>query len=304
MTKLDLITGFLGSGKTTFIKNYVEYLKSKGENVCIIENDFGAINVDLLLASSLDVDTEMIIGGSDLDCHKRRFKTKLISLIHKHYDRIIIEPSGVYDTDEFFDTVYEDVIYDNYEIGNVFCIYDINTKNLSEEDAYIFVSESANASKIIVTKRDNLDKKVDLDYINQLHKKFQSSRTFTTNDIVYNDNLNFDFIINAGYKSADHIKKQVISKNDYETLYILDKDIKLSDIDKIKDEIFCEKYGGIYRVKGFIYDDIYYAINLTKNEKKIEPIKNGQKVIIIIGKNLKKELIENIFSFTNNNSKS
>ena len=37
MVKIDLITGFLGSGKTTFIKKYVKYLIDKGENVCILE---------------------------------------------------------------------------------------------------------------------------------------------------------------------------------------------------------------------------------------------------------------------------
>jgi len=40
MVKIDLITGFLGSGKTTFIKKYGSYLMEKGENLGILENDF------------------------------------------------------------------------------------------------------------------------------------------------------------------------------------------------------------------------------------------------------------------------
>ena len=36
MVKIDLITGFLGSGKTTFIKKYAKYLMDTGENICII----------------------------------------------------------------------------------------------------------------------------------------------------------------------------------------------------------------------------------------------------------------------------
>lgn len=43
MIKVDLITGFLGSGKTTFIRKYASYLVEKGMKVGIIENDFGAI---------------------------------------------------------------------------------------------------------------------------------------------------------------------------------------------------------------------------------------------------------------------
>ena len=49
MVKIDLITGFLGSGKTTFIKKYAKYLLDKGMSIGILENDFGAVNVDMLL---------------------------------------------------------------------------------------------------------------------------------------------------------------------------------------------------------------------------------------------------------------
>ena len=43
MVKIDLITGFLGSGKTTFIKKYATYLMRKGLNIGILENDHGAV---------------------------------------------------------------------------------------------------------------------------------------------------------------------------------------------------------------------------------------------------------------------
>ena len=49
MVKIDLITGFLGSGKTTFIKKYAKYLIDQGLNIGILENDFGAVNVDMML---------------------------------------------------------------------------------------------------------------------------------------------------------------------------------------------------------------------------------------------------------------
>ena len=46
MVQVDLITGFLGAGKTTFLRRYVRYLVEQGHNVCILENDFGAVNVE------------------------------------------------------------------------------------------------------------------------------------------------------------------------------------------------------------------------------------------------------------------
>lgn len=106
MVKIDLITGFLGSGKTTFIKKYADYLIRQGCNIGILENDYGAINVDMMLLQELEgkhCELEMVSGGccQDSDAHRRRFKTKLISMGMCGYDRILVEPSGVFDMDDF-----------------------------------------------------------------------------------------------------------------------------------------------------------------------------------------------------------
>ena len=53
MISIDLITGFLGSGKTTFIKKYAKYLIDQGKNIGILENDFGAVNVDAMLLQEI-----------------------------------------------------------------------------------------------------------------------------------------------------------------------------------------------------------------------------------------------------------
>ena len=42
MIKIDLITGFLGAGKTAFIRKYAKYLIDSGKNIGVLENDFGA----------------------------------------------------------------------------------------------------------------------------------------------------------------------------------------------------------------------------------------------------------------------
>ena len=125
MVKIDLITGFLGSGKTTFIKKYAKYLMTQGMNIGILENDFGAVNVDMMLLKDLEGDQcelEMVAGGCDADCHRRRFKTKLIAMGMCGYDRVIVEPSGIFDVDEFFDVLREEPLDQWYEIGSVITI--------------------------------------------------------------------------------------------------------------------------------------------------------------------------------------
>ena len=105
MIKIDLITGFLGSGKTTFIRKYVKYLLDRGLKVGILENDYGAINIDLMLLGNLigdNCELEMIIGGGDLETHKRRFRAKLIAMAMSGYDRVVVEPSGIFEPKKFF----------------------------------------------------------------------------------------------------------------------------------------------------------------------------------------------------------
>ena len=156
MVKVDLITGFLGAGKTTFIKKYARYLMDQGMNIGILENDLGAINVDMMLLHDLEgeqCELEMVSGGCDRDCYKRRFKTKLIAMGMCGYDRVLIEPSGVFDVDDFFDTLYEEPLDRWYQIGNVITILDARLeKKLQPQAEYLLASEAADDGCVVLSK--------------------------------------------------------------------------------------------------------------------------------------------------------
>lgn len=156
MITIDLITGFLGSGKTTFIEKYARWLVAKGERVCILANDYGAINIDRVLLQDLlgpNCELEMVVGGDGAEAHQRRFRTKLISMAMLGYTRVLVEPSGIYDIDEFFDTLYEEPLDRWYEVGSVLAIVDARLDpTLSEASRYLLASEAAGAGKIILSK--------------------------------------------------------------------------------------------------------------------------------------------------------
>lgn len=156
MITIDLITGFLGSGKTTFIEKYARWLVAKGERVCILENDYGAINIDRVLLQDLlgpNCELEMVVGGDGAEAHQRRFRTKLISMAMLGYTRVLVEPSGIYDVDEFFDTLYEEPLDRWYEVGSVLAIVDARLDpGLSPASRYLLASEAAGAGKIILSK--------------------------------------------------------------------------------------------------------------------------------------------------------
>ena len=68
MIKVDLITGFLGSGKTTFLKRYAKFLLGRGQRIGILENDYGAVNVDMMLLRELEGENcglDMVAGAGD-----------------------------------------------------------------------------------------------------------------------------------------------------------------------------------------------------------------------------------------------
>ena len=156
MIKIDLITGFLGAGKTTFIHAYARWLMAQGQKIGILENDYGAVNVDRMLLQDLEgpqCDLDMIAGGCDADCHRRRFRTKLIAMGMLGYDRVLVEPSGIYDVDEFFDALCEAPLDRWYEPGSVIAILDAGLEEeLSPAAAYLLASEAASAGCVVLSR--------------------------------------------------------------------------------------------------------------------------------------------------------
>lgn len=303
MIKIDLITGFLGSGKTTFIKKYAHHLLKQGYKIGIIENDYGAVNVDMMLLQDMmgeKCDLEMISGGCDQETHKRRFKTKLISMGMLGYDRILIEPSGIYDVDEFFDVLYEEPLNQWYEIGNVLTIVNAKLDNyLSQESNYLLASQVAHAGCVILSKSQNVsykDIQKTIHDINQSLNAIQCQRQIKDEVISKSwedfTEKDFEMILSCGYRNESYIKH--CHDYSYQTLYFLNNHINKDDLKEmihhIMNDLSC---GQVFRIKGFIQvsQDEWIEMNVTHDHICIQPIKVGQEVIIIIGERLNEEKI-------------
>lgn len=300
MIQIDLITGFLGSGKTTFIKQYASYLMSSGQRIGILENDYGAVNVDMMLLQDLmgeQCELEMVSGGYDADCHKRRFKTKLITMAMFGYDRVLVEPSGIYDVDEFFDTLREEPLDNWYEIGNVIAIVDAKLEaDASRQTNYLLASQIANAGQIVLSKSQEATEEEiagTIAHLNRAMEQFQCRRRFGT-DVVQKDwnqltEEDFKAISTCGYMLEDHVKFQLEQDNAFSSLYYLDVRIPEQELrdrtEKMMKDTAC---GHIFRVKGFVLkeDGQWLELNATQQTISVKPIQNGQEIIIVIGENL------------------
>lgn len=309
MIKADLVTGFLGSGKTTFIKKYAKYLIEKGEKVGILENDFGAVNVDMMLLSELEgekCELEMVAGGCDYDCHVRRFKTKLIQMYMTGYDRVIVEPSGIYDVDEFFDVIRDETLERWYEIGNVFAIVDAKTEGeLSEQSRYMMASQLACAGKAVFSSTQNAsDEDIEntVKIMNEALEEFKCKRRFDKNECELKnweelDEEDFERLEKSGYRLEDHVKQQVSRENSFDSVYLMNMEIELKELeDEARRVLADEECGKIFRIKGFLKSgDKWYEMNATRREIRAEERDNGQSVVIIIGEKINREKIEEIF---------
>ena len=95
MTKIDIISGFLGAGKTTFIKKMINEA-FQGEQIVLIENEFGEVGIDGGFLKDAGIEITEMNSGCICCSLVGDFGKNLNEVITKyHPDRILIEPSGV-----------------------------------------------------------------------------------------------------------------------------------------------------------------------------------------------------------------
>ncbi len=95
MTKIDIISGFLGAGKTTFIKKLLEEAIA-GEKVVLIENEFGEIGIDGSLMQNSGIEVREMNSGCICCSLVGDFGKSLAEVLTNYApDRVLIEPSGV-----------------------------------------------------------------------------------------------------------------------------------------------------------------------------------------------------------------
>ena len=334
MVKVDLITGFLGSGKTTFIRKYAQYLMDTGKNIGILENDYGAVNVDMMLLQDLmgdNCELEMISGGCDKDCHRRRFKTKLIAMGMCGYDRVIVEPSGIFDVDEFFDILHEEPLNRWYQIGNVIAIVDSKLESdLSDEADFILASEVADAGCIVMSKSQEATPEEiqgTIEHVNCALEKVHCSRRFgkdfdgsgeagVTNNVIHKNwdemsKEDFERIASCGYEMASYRKPEFEAEDAFTSLYFMNVKMTEKELREAAEKILSDsECGRVFRMKGFMKIDSnsedssgksvqtesegqqWIELNATKNEITIRPLHVGQEVLIVIGEGLQEEKIK------------
>ena len=128
MIPLALVAGFLGSGKTTFLRRMSE--RNDGRRLAFLVNDFAAVDVDAQLLSQLDGEIVSIPGGSIFcRCLATTFTNALkkIARLEPRVDGVIIEASGMADPRSLADVLRETRLDEIYELSTVVSLVDPGT---------------------------------------------------------------------------------------------------------------------------------------------------------------------------------
>ena len=316
-TKVDIVSGFLGAGKTTLINKLLKCEEYK-KDIALIENEFGDIGIDGDLISSTDINIKEINSGCICCSVANDFYNGIIAIVDKYKPRrIIIEPSGVSKLSEIISICNKEDLKDLLEINSIITVVDgmkfnLYLTNFSE----FYIDQIKNANRIFISRKDilgdNLEKIInqikslnnkakiisELKEMNieNIEKKERNIKNNKIKDIKLNnknkilrpiENLK---IANKGTINKTKATFQSIGIN---TERIFSEDELKYIVDKLK------YFGEILRIKGFVNlsENKFIQFNFVPNELEVKVIDyKGKGKISIIGQDLNKKGLEKLFS--------
>lgn len=294
---VDLITGFLGAGKTTFIKKYLNYCSQKcHENVIVVENEFGRAGIDAEILEDAGAHVTQLAGGCICCGLKVNFHDLLIEL-STQYDRIIVEPSGIYTLEDFYDIMDSPRISAVLEIGTVLTILDPSQlEHMDKASETVIYSQLDGTGQIIISKsgirpvrRQECVKRLN----NILHSFGNTQRdadTFLTlRDWDAFTDEDFRYFRECGYFRNE----RPLAKQDHSTLFF-NTTVAPCFTDSGALEVFIRMltngtFGQVIRVKGHLTcsDGTYYEINCTPDDYQVMQTKTQNTPgLNIIGKSI------------------
>lgn len=307
MLKVDLITGFLGAGKTTLIRRYLAYLKSLGLRALIIENEFGPASVDSrLLAPDIDDHCDIAdLTGMCMCCvGKDEFIDRLCDAAAHNYDRVIVEPSGIYDVDEFFSVMESPLVETVCEIGAVVTVVDASdTKPLTPEVAYLSFCQLAASGLILVSKTDRHPASNAAARIADLMNEFAGAAApiAPVIDTPWADlpDAFFADLMNAGCNRLLHERMQFSHTETFTAIALKPAFADRRQLESKLRRLFrAAAAGRVFRVKGVARDaeGNAFDVNCTPATLSVTPCPPTKPLLIVIGQSLNEDRITHMLT--------
>ena len=157
MTKIDIVSGFLGAGKTTLIKKLLQEALADTK-VVLIENEFGEIGIDGGFLQEAGIEIKEMNSGCICCSLVGDFGASLKEVLTTYTpERILIEPSGVGKLSDVMKAVQEAMTEEEVQLGSAVAVVDackckMYIKNFGE----FFVNQIEHAGTIVLSRTDKL----------------------------------------------------------------------------------------------------------------------------------------------------
>lgn len=308
ITKIDIVSGFLGAGKTTFIRKLIteEY---KDEKVVVLENEFGKVNIDGLVLKDRGVIVKEITAGC-ICCSLSGNLDDAINEIFQSFqpDRIIIEPTGIAMLSQVIGSCTSNEFSDLIKINMVITVVDVQRFKLSYSYSKEFLENQIKSTQsIILSKTEGIDNQVIQDVITKLH---EINSEATVINLPWDKVSAAELISDAQYipmeKTMDEKKpvkiiggkhKRKIEACEIETEIQFNKQ-RIEDIFSELEKI--TEYGNIIRGKGLVLEtgSLGLKFDYVSRELSFERFNlESFGKICIIGIDLNKDKIKDLFKY-------
>lgn len=314
MTKIDIISGFLGSGKTTLIKKLLDEKLVK-EKVVIIENEFGKIGIDGSVLKEPGVEVFEMNAGCICCSLVGPFCSALGKVVDRFKpDRIIIEPTGVGKLSDVLSSCYELSKDQNLKLNMVAVVVDVMKYDMYMENVSDFFADQIINAKIVILSRTQ---KADVEQITSVMKNIKKINKDASIITTPWDQLDAKKIYSLAQEpiqplleyptdpkepcnhnhNHDHdhdASHKVFETWETETVLLFTE----CEIQKSLEALSQKRYGTVYRAKGIVQTEVgkWIKFDFVPGEieiTQIEPDLTGR--LCVIGSNLDKELIADLF---------
>ena len=161
MAKIDIISGFLGAGKTTLIKKLLADAL-KGQQVVLIENEFGEIGIDGGFLKDAGIEIKEMNSGCICCSLVGDFGVALKEVVDKyHPDRVIIEPSGVGKLSDVIRAVEKNAGAADLELNSATTVVDVTKAKIYLKNFGEFFKNQVEAAGTIILSRMDTPKATD-----------------------------------------------------------------------------------------------------------------------------------------------
>ena len=184
MTKIDIISGFLGAGKTTFIKKMLQE-GFKGEQVVLIENEFGEIGIDGGFLKDAGIEIREMNSGCICCSLVGDFGRSLKEVVDTyHPDRILIEPSGVGKLSDVIKAVRDVEVNIDAELNSFTTVVDATKCRMYKKNFGEFFSNQIEYAGAIILSRTDKAKDAKVQEAYQILRELNEKAPIITTPIA------------------------------------------------------------------------------------------------------------------------